>query len=368
MSSEASRISIIGAGVIARHHAAAVALLPDGDRIGLRVADPSPEARAGFLAEYPDAHCVADAAELLAEPARLDDIVIVATPPFTHRSLTLLGLASGRHVLCEKPLAMDAAEATEMLAAARAAGRHLGCCSSRFLGVPATERTRDLVEQGTLGALYHATFVTRTQRARTGIEYQRAKPWFLDRSRSGGGTLMDWSPYDIAVLNHVLRPVRVEVSGAWMANPTTELDLPEGTVFDTEQHVGATLRLTRADGQQVTVAFERAACTHGAERQIAEIEGIEGAVRWDWIDWAGDGRVTVTRDDHGAAAETIEHPTGDVPADVHVRPLLAFAALIRGEPNLAIVDEQAVFNFHCLQAIYASARTGTTRTVELAAI
>ncbi len=263
---------------------------------------------------------------------------------------------------------MDAAEATEMLAAARAAGLHLGCCSCRFLGVPATERTRELVEEGPLGALYHATFVNRTRRARTGIEYQRATPWFLDRSRSGGGTLMDWSPYDITVLNHVLRPVRVEVSGAWLASPDTSLDLPAGTVFDTEQHAGATLRLTRADGQQITVAFERAACTHGAERQIAEIEGLEGAIRWDWIDWMGDGRVTVTWDDHGTAAETVEHPTGDAPADVHVRPLLAFAALIRGEPNLAVVDEQAVFNFHCLQAIYDSARTGTTRTVELGAI
>lgn len=365
MTDNGLRIILIGAGYIAREHALAIPLLPDAASVELAVADPSPAARAGFLERFPSTRVVADAAELLAEPARPTDIVIVATPPFTHRDLAVRALSSGRNVLCEKPLAMEADEARAMLVAARTAGRLLGCCSSRFLGLGPTEAARDMVERGSLGDLYHATFVHRTRRGRSGIEYQPSSTWFLDRSRSGGGVLMDWSVYDITTLFHVLRPDRVTVQSAWMVSPETALDLAPGTVFDTEQHVGATLLLERADGQRVTVTFERAACTHGAERNLAEIEGLRGAVRWDWVDWVGDGGVTVTTDDQGEPHELTSHPVADVPAHAHWRPLVQFAARVRRETSAALVDERAVFNFLTLQAIYDAARTGQPRTVAL---
>ena len=155
------RISLIGAGYIAREHAAAIALLPDPDTVELAVGDPSPAARDGLLARFPGTRVVADADELLAEPARPTDIVIVATPPFVHRDLTIRALGSGRNVLCEKPLAMDVVEAEAMVASARAAGRLLAECSSRFLGMPTTAMVRDLVAAGALGPLTQATFVHR---------------------------------------------------------------------------------------------------------------------------------------------------------------------------------------------------------------
>ncbi len=365
MTDTGPRIFIIGAGYIARQHAAAIALLPDPDTVELAVADPSAAVREGFLAEFPKACVVADAAELLDEPARPTDIVIVATPPFTHRDLAIRALGSGRHVLCEKPLAMGADEARAMLAAARAADRLLGCCSSRFLGLGPTAAARAAVESGALGELYHATFTHRRRRGRSGIEYQPTSTWFLDRSRSGGGVLMDWGCYDLTTLFHVLGPIAVTVRSAWMVSPETALDLPPGTVFDTDQHVGASLVLTRADGQRVRVTYERSACTHGAERDIAEIEGMTGAVRWDWVDWVGDGRVTITTDDHGQPSEATSQPVAEVPAHAHWRPLVQFAAQLRGEASDAVVDERAVFNFLTLRAISDSARTGQPQTVTL---
>ncbi len=65
----------------------------------------------------------ASAEEMLANE-RLD-VVSVATPNKYHRELTLAALQAGCHVLCEKPMAMNAAEAREMLAAAEAAGKRL---------------------------------------------------------------------------------------------------------------------------------------------------------------------------------------------------------------------------------------------------
>ena len=362
---KASRIYLIGAGVIARHHAAAIAHLPDGERISLAVADPNPEAVATFVEQFGQARVFADAAAMLAEPPRDGDVVIVATPPFTHHDLAIAALRGGRHVLCEKPLAMTQREAREMLATARNAKRLLGCCGNRFLGLATNEETKRIVESGALGDLYHATFVNRRQRGRSGIEYQPATRWFLDSRQSGGGTLMDWSPYDLTTLNHILNPVRVDVLAAWLKTPETALDLPLGTVVDTEQHIGATLRYCRRDGQTINVTFERAACTHGPERVAVEIEGTRGAVTWDWLDWLGAGRVIVTRDRDGqVVAETATLGLG-TPLHPHHRPLVFFHRRVQGAEPLAVVDEQAVFNFSCLRAIYDCVRSGQPQLVSL---
>ncbi len=359
------RIYLLGAGVIARHHAAAVEQLPDPSGILLSVADPNPQALAEFRQQFPAARIFDDGRTMLAEPMRPNDIVVVATPPFTHHDLTLLALETGRHVLCEKPLAMNRAQAKAMLRAARARNRLLGCCSTRFLGLATNEEAKCVVEGGTLGDLYHATFVNRRQRGRSGIEYQPSGRWFLDSARSGGGTLMDWSPYDVTTLNHVLSPIRVDVLTAWMANPETALDLPAGTVFDTEQHVGASLRYRRRDGQTLDVTFERAACTHGAERVEVEIEGLRGAVAWDWLDWLGNGTVTVTRDHNGHASPETIAPTAARSLHIHHRPMVYFAERVRGEPSLAVVNEQAVFTFSCIQATYECVRSGQPQSVSL---
>jgi len=359
------RIYLVGAGVIARHHAAAAQHLPVPLEIEIVVADPNPGAVEAFLVEHPDARVCTDSAAMLSEPARDDDVVVVAVPPFAHAPLTVEALASGRHVLCEKPLATTAAEADTMLAAARRVGKLLGCCSSRFLGYASTEEAKRVVASGELGPIYHATFVHRQQRRRTGIEYQPETPWFVDRSRSGGGVLMDWSPYDITTLNHVLSPVQIDVLAAWTANPETCLDLPPGIIADVEQHVAATLRYTLPDGTTPTVTFERAACTHGGERSTVEVEGTRGAVAWDWLDWVGTGSVSVSRDLDGQIRTETSTPAPINNLFVHHRPLVDFVKAVRGEPSYAVLGERAVFNFETLQAIYAATESGRPQVVEL---
>src|SRR5262249_42983066 len=158
------------------------------------------------------------AVAMLAESARENDIVIIATPPFTHYELACAALATGRHVLCEKPLALDRTQAHEMLAVAQAHQRLLGCCSVRFLHWPPAEAARRLLQEGALGQLYHIRFLSVEQRNRPGIEYQPGTYWFLDQAKSGGGTLMDRAPYEFTMLNDLLAPTRVEVLSAWLAN------------------------------------------------------------------------------------------------------------------------------------------------------
>jgi predicted dehydrogenase len=302
---------------------------------------------------------------MLAEPAEPHDIVIVATPPFTHCELTCAALSTSRHVLCEKPLAMNRAQAIHMLDLARAKNLLLGCCSDRQLGTPTAVETKRLIQSGALGTLYHARFINRQQRDRPGIEYQPTSPWFSDQSKSGGGILMDRGPYDFTFLNDLLQPRRVDVLSAWMASPTTVLSLPQGTIFDVEEHVGATLRYHLADGTTMMVIYERSGCTHGEEQSITEIEGLQGAVSWDYSLMPRKYSSLTHSYDKDGNVESIKRtfPIANSTLMSWNKPLYYFFQRLHGEPSPAVVNEQAVFNFSCIRAIYDCALSGEVQSV-----
>ena len=87
---------------------------------------------------------------------RREDIhaVIIATPNFTHAPIALDAIAHGKHVLCEKPIAMNADDARAMAVAADRAGvRHMTAFTYQF--VPAMRYLKHLVMRGDLGQPYH---------------------------------------------------------------------------------------------------------------------------------------------------------------------------------------------------------------------
>jgi predicted dehydrogenase len=346
------RIYLVGAGTVANFHADAIPALP-GDRT-VAVADPDDEARAAFTDGY-DARAFESAEAMLDEPAREDDIVVVATPPFVHRDPVETALASGRHVLCEKPLALNREEAAAMVSAAESADRLLGSCNCRFAGLPTTDRVRTALDDGTVGEPYHATFVTRQQRSRTGIEHNEGSRWFLDASRSGGGTLMDWGPYDAAILDEALTPEAVTVDHAWTARPETAAD-PDVT-NDVEQHVGAAMRVHRDDGD-LSLRYERAACTHGEPGSTYRIEGSKGAIEWEWkTGGEGEATVTVGRDVDGVVeTETTEFELDGL--GVHDKPLVYFDRVVRGESAPIATGRDALFRFGLLRTVYDAAAQG----------
>ncbi len=358
------RIYLIGAGIIAGAHAAAIQRLPEPEQINLAVVDLNPHTLTDFCEHHPHARAFHDTQTMLNEPAQETDIVIVATPPATHYELTCAALATGRHVLCEKPLAMDQFQARKMLATAHKYNRLLGCCSVRFLHWPPAEEARHLLKEHALGDIFHARFSVREQRNRPGIEYQPETIWFLDRARSGGGTLMDRAPYEFTVLNDLFQPVRIEVLAAWLANPTTALHLPAETIFDVEQQAGATLRYHLADGTSFLLSYERASGSHSDPQSLIEIEGQDGTVKWSWPGWGQPLTLTHNYDRDGQAeSKTISFPASRTALRFGEKPLLYFYQRVHGQPSEAVVNEQAVFNFSCIRAIYDCAATGQIQTV-----
>jgi predicted dehydrogenase len=353
------QIFLAGAGAIARFHAAAA--LSSDAVVSLHVADPSARALSSFCEEFPMCIAHESVTEMFAVPHSATDIAVIATPPFTHRDLVIEALRAGLNVLCEKPLAMTTAEGREMADLARELGLILDSCDSRFRRMPATQVVRSLVEAKALGTPYHVTFRNKSHRSRSGFDFQSDSSWFRDPLLSGGGVSMDWGPYDIAVLDETLAPVRVDILHAWFGYPRTDGPFASEST-NAEQHIGAAMNLTLADGTVVAVSYERAACTEGEEQALVEIEGTEAAVSWDWLDWVGNNEVRVTRDVGGNAITERDVLAGP-PVEFHHRPLRELISALSEGPSVAAMTQQTIFTFDWLRAIVSSAVDGRPTSV-----
>lgn len=363
------RLFLTGAGHIARAHANTAQKLAKIYELDLEihVADPFESARTSFAELFPEAKTYATPEEMLALPAQESDVAIIATPPFLHRDGALLALKSGRHTLVEKPLALNEAEALDIHKAATEAGKHWGECSMRLYDMVSTRELRARILSGEIGTPYHVSHIYKGGWGRPGIEYQPHSKWFLDKSKAGGGILVDWGVYDLANLTSLLNPTKIEVRDAWKSKPETPAD-PTDIPFDVETHAGASMIWTLEDGTKVHVTYERASGTHGKEQKFSEIEGSKGAFEWTWA-WnsSATGMKRAYKD-----GKTVEEPIGFVDQwesewDVQQgeRPLITFyRRAIRGEDVPALMDEGALFNFRTLCALFEASETGAVLTIE----
>jgi hypothetical protein len=174
---------------------------------------------------------------------------------------------------------------------------------------------------------------------------------------------MDWGVYDLATLFEVMRPRSIEVLQAWMSRPETAVD-PTDTVFDIETHVGATLRAEIEGGRTVVIDYERASGTHAEQKLDMQIEGTKGAAAWKWIPFPVEStELRLRTDADGRIKETISsYPTADT-VHFHHRPLVYSRRLIAGETTSVLADDDALFNFAVIQAIYRAAAGAPAQVV-----
>jgi predicted dehydrogenase len=111
------------------------------------------------------------------------DVVSIVTPPYLHHQMTLDSFAAGKHVLCEKPMAMNLAEANSMADAWRASGK-TGMIDHEFRYVPARHYFHDLVKDGYLGKLLFAQVSSFTHIL--GAKGGRPHGWLFEAETGGG--------------------------------------------------------------------------------------------------------------------------------------------------------------------------------------
>jgi len=108
------------------------------------------------------------------------DLIYIATPPFLHHEQAMKALRAGKHVICEKPLAMTLAQADEMIALAKQ--KHVALIANLMQRYnPLYEIIRELIESKVLGEFLHGYFENYASDEGLGPQH-----WFWDRTKSGG--------------------------------------------------------------------------------------------------------------------------------------------------------------------------------------
>lgn len=181
------------------------------------------------------------------------DAVYIALPNHLHHPWTLKALQAGKHVLCEKPLALNVREGEEMLAASQKAGK-LFMEAAMYRFHPRMQYLKRLVEEGELGELrfIHSAFTFTLTDPQT---YRR-------RPEYGGGALLDVGPYCLNIVRWLTNREPEEVSVQGYRAAETRIDLG----------VSAQLRYSQKTLAHVQCSFE------AAEQQVLELVGTKAAV------------------------------------------------------------------------------------------
>ena len=283
------RVGIVGAGLQTTRRAPVLQQCPETELVVISAAH-----RASAQAMADSLGCEAE--EGWEWVSRRDDldVILVATPPHLHHAITLAALKSGKHVLCEKPLARTIEEADEMVAAARAAGRVLKC-GFNHRHHPGVVKAKQWIEQGGTGELI---FI----RCRYGIcgrpGYEAE--WRADPAIVGGGQLMEQGVHAIDLARAFLGEFQ-EVTGFVGTHywPTAPLEDNGFVLYRT------------AAGQ---VAFIHASLTQWKNIFSLEIFGTDGYVIVEGLGGSyGNERVIMGRREFNApfAEEIVEFRGAD---------------------------------------------------------
>ena len=324
------RWTLIGASDIA-----ATRVIPALRTLGhepVGVMSSSPERARRYANEHGIGLHTTDLAEALGWDA---DAVYISTTNELHRDQAIAAAAVGRHVLCEKPLALEVADAGAMIDAARQAGvvlatnHHLRCAAT----VRAVAR---LVAEGRIGELVslrinHAVLLP-----------ERLRGWRLDRSRPGGGVILDITVHDADVVRFITGD-EVEEVRTLVANRGLAIDGLEDSAMTVARLCSGVL-VTTHESFAVPAAHTS-----------VEVHGRDGSIYATGV---------LTQDPVGDVV--IRTAGGDEQVDVgerenlYVVALREFAAAVRGEGSPAASGEDGAASLAIALAALESARTGRT--------
>ncbi len=265
------------------------------------------------------------------------DAVFVATPNVCHFHDVLMALECGKPVLCEKPMAMDAAEARAMVDAARRVSVPLGIAQVfRFC-----DSTRRICEHLAAGRIGRPLFA-RSEFCYDGRGHARA--WLYDRSIAGGGPIADVGVHCIDALRFMLQDEVVRVFTAGSA------DAESGSVEAT-----AALTLDFAKGTRGVVLVS----IRAMYRTPIEFVGEAGTLRAD--DGLNVEHPVTIEIRHDSMAETEQVSN----AAAYARQVDAFADAIEGRAGFPVPGIEGWRNQVILDAAYRSLLSGKAEPVNL---
>ena len=343
------RLGVIGCGVIGRHHLAAAA----GDSgIELTAVADLDEKLAADAAEKFDVPNVCGGGATLIDRPDVDAVVL-AVITGVRAPLAYRALRRGKHVLLEKPPAMNAGQLRRIMKLQ--GGLVVGCCSSRLSFLDGAQAARRVVQRGDLGdiRLVRCRGISPVTARREGFQ---PPAWRVSRRLNSGGYLVNWGVYDLDYLMHVtgwtLEPETV-LAQTWPIAPA----LAEGRVApgsDAETHAAIFIRCRSG----AAIMFERGEAVTMQGENTWQITGERGSLRLRMV-LSGEGPVvTLDTANPETGLETkviLEDPGEDIQ---HSMPVRDFAAAIREKRPPHTDLRKALVIQKIFDAAYRSARSG----------
>jgi predicted dehydrogenase len=336
------KVGLIGAGGIVRgaHLNPGWLAVPDAEVVA--VCDVSEATARKLAADFKIPRVFTDFYEMLKWGKF--DAVDICTPNKVHTPSVIAALESGKHVLCEKPLAVSTEEILSMREALRKTDRILMTAQHhRFSEMSAAIKA--WVDTGALGEVYH-TRVNATRR-----NLLPPNPGFIDMKLSGGGPCMDIGVHalDTALwLMNFPRPVRV--SGRAHTNFAKGFDIPgawgewDRTLFGVEDFASGYVHFSNGS----TMVLEASWLQHQEGEELnATLQGKKASIRWP----TGHFHTVVSRT--LIDGKVLPH-AGRKPA--HTEEIIAFANAIRENKASPVPIEQTIYVIAILEAIMKSSQ------------
>ena len=325
---------LIGASTIASEHMIGAIRAQAGHDV-VAVASSSPERGRKFAAQHEIDASYVSVDALLADPRVA--VVYVSTTNELHRDQVLAAAKAGKHVLCEKPLALSVDDALQMAAACKAAG--VVMATNHHLRNAATHRRiRELIRTGAIGKplfarVFHAVYLP-----------PHLQGWRIDKPQAGGGVILDITVHDVDTLRFLLDAEPVEAVGMTQSASLAKEGLEDGVM--------SVLRFDNGVLAQLHDAFTVKFGGNGIE-----VHGEAGSiVGRNVMTQRGVGEL-VLRNAEGERAIAVEH------GNLYVRGVASFCAAMRGEGVPAATAEDGIRSLNAALAVVQACRTGVAAQI-----
>jgi len=328
------RWGLIGASTIAKQFVInAIRQQGEGEVVG--VMSSSLERARTYASENSIAETYSDLNEILSSQI---DAVYISTTNELHLEQALASARAGKHVLCEKPLALNSADARKIVAACADAGVVMAT-NHHLRNAGAHRAMREAIKQGKIGTplavrVFHAVYLP-----------EFLQGWRINRPDAGGGVVMDITVHDADTLRFVLDDDPVEVTAFTQEGGMSKNGLEDGVM--------SVIRFKSGVIAQTHDAFTIAHAGTGFE-----VHGTSGSlVARDVMTQKPVGDI-VLRNAQGEQALEFDRE------DLYVRALRNFHAAVRGEgaPSASGID--GVWSLATAEAVINSAKTGRAVKVE----
>lgn len=249
------RVGIIGGAFAGTLHAEAWLATNRAEIVG--IAAPSQSTRDAFVSKFGGK--AYENGKTLLENEELD-VVSLTLPNIFHKELTILAASKGINVVCEKPLAINLQDATEMVDIAKKSGIKL-LYAEQIIFAPRYQKVKELIDSGSFGEIVHIS-----HRERHGGPHAK---WFRDKSMSGGGVTMDMGIHGIGLISYLLKPAKV--THVYARILTVDKDSP------VDDHCLLTLEFSNG----VLATVDASWVSPGGVDDVLEVLGRKGYVRAD---------------------------------------------------------------------------------------